>query len=243
MNPDIEIKRSNTTLYGQIANMLREQIASGFYKPGDVLPSEREIAAQLDVSRIPVREALKSLEYLGAVRQERSKGVVVQSADLGAALRVVGPLVSEITPELLDNLFDFRLLIEPFAAQQAAMNATQTEIDQMLGLLEKHRVSLAHKEAGEEVSFEFHSLVMQASHNRVIEIVSSFLGELQKYSRRWTLWNDERRLDAYDDHYRIFQAIAARDAAAAHDEMRRHLMLAQKVLPSAPVPKVEPPEL
>lgn len=243
MNLDVALKRSNTTLYGQIANLLREQIASGFYKPGDVLPSEREIAAKLDVSRIPVREALKSLEYLGVVRQERSKGVVVQSADLGATLRVVGPLVSEITPELLDNLFDFRLLIEPFAAQQAAINATQTEIDQMLGLLEKHRVSLAHKEAGEEVSFEFHYLVMQASHNQVIEIVSSFLTELQKYSRRWTLWNDERRQDAYDDHYRIFHAIATRDPVTAREEMKRHLTLAKKVLPCAPVPNVEPPSL
>ena len=110
MTEKTTLDRSNQTLYGQIANLWRDRILSGEFKPGDVLPSEREIAAELDVGRIPVREAMKSLEYLGVVRQVRGKGVVVQEADLGNALKVVGPLVTTITPKILDNLFEFRLL-------------------------------------------------------------------------------------------------------------------------------------
>lgn len=61
----IELDRNNKTLYGQIADILRERIMSGEFKPGDILPSERELAEEMQVSRIPVREAMKSLEYLG----------------------------------------------------------------------------------------------------------------------------------------------------------------------------------
>lgn len=63
----IELDRNNKTLYGQIADILRERIMSGEFKPGDILPSERELAEEMQVSRIPVREAMKSLEYLGVV--------------------------------------------------------------------------------------------------------------------------------------------------------------------------------
>lgn len=52
----IELDRNNKTLYGQIADILRERIMSGEFKPGDILPSERELAEEMQVSRIPVRE-------------------------------------------------------------------------------------------------------------------------------------------------------------------------------------------
>lgn len=87
----IELDRNNKTLYGQIADILRERIMSGEFKPGDILPSERELAEEMQVSRIPVREAMKSLEYLGVVKQIRGKGVLVQTADLSNILKVVGP--------------------------------------------------------------------------------------------------------------------------------------------------------
>ncbi len=115
----IELDRNNKTLYGQIADILRERIMSGEFKPGDILPSERELAEEMQVSRIPVREAMKSLEYLGVVKQIRGKGVLVQTADLSNILKVVGPLVTTITPQILLNLFDFRLAIEPYGAAQA----------------------------------------------------------------------------------------------------------------------------
>ena len=56
------------------------------YKRGDALPSERDISESLGVSRIPVREAMKSLEYLGIVKQVRGKGVFVQKTDPGEVL-------------------------------------------------------------------------------------------------------------------------------------------------------------
>ena len=144
MNRNKVLDRSHQTLYSQIANIWRDRILSGEFKPGDVLPSEREIAAELEVSRIPVREAMKSLEYLGVVRQQRGRGVVVQEADLGNALKVVGPLVTTITPDILENLFDFRILIEPYAAEQAALYATESELQAIKEAVDTQRQAYIH---------------------------------------------------------------------------------------------------
>ena len=171
------LDRSTTTLYKQIADIWRGRIIAGDFKPGDVLPSEREIASELQVSRIPVREAMKSLECLGVVNQVRGKGVIVQTADLANILRVVGPLVTNITPKFLDNLFEFRLLIEPYAAEQAAKFATDEELKELKETLDRNRKAVEAGERSEEESFAFHVQIMKASHNDVISVVSIFLGE------------------------------------------------------------------
>ncbi|HWR31396.1 MAG TPA: winged helix-turn-helix domain-containing protein, partial [Negativicutes bacterium] len=64
-------------LYMQIVERIRQWILKGQLKDGDLLPSERDLAQMFDVSRVPVREALKVLEFLGAVKHVRGKGVYV----------------------------------------------------------------------------------------------------------------------------------------------------------------------
>ena len=204
----IELDRNNKTLYGQIADILRERIMSGEFKPGDILPSERELAEEMQVSRIPVREAMKSLEYLGVVKQIRGKGVLMQTADLSNILKVVGPLVTTITPQILLNLFDFRQEI-----------------------LEVQKTAVENNQMSEEMSFEFHLRLMQASHNEVIATVSLFLSELQRQSRHLTLWNKERREDAYCEHKKVFEAIKNHDSELAFQIMKNHLLEAKEQLP------------
>ena len=208
----IELDRNNKTLYGQIADILRERIMSGEFKPGDILPSERELAEEMQVSRIPVREAM-------------------QTADLSNILKVVGPLVTTITPQILLNLFDFRLAIEPYGAAQAAKLATEEEIKTLQEILEVQKTAVENNQMSEEMSFEFHLRLMQASHNEVIATVSLFLSELQRQSRHLTLWNKERREDAYCEHKKVFEAIKNHDSELAFQIMKNHLLEAKEQLP------------
>ncbi len=231
MTSRTELDRSSRTLFGQIADIWRDRILSGEFKPGDLLPSEREVAAELDVSRIPVREAMKSLEYLGVVRQVRGKGVVVQEANLENVLMVVGPLMTKFSPKILVDLFDYRLQIEPYAAEQAALRATEEDIRRMREAIEKHRQAWENSENSEETSFEFHTCVLMAAHNEILSIVTKFLSEVQHYSRHMTLWNEERRRSAYEDHKAIFEAIVAKNPKLARVRMESHLLNAQSVLP------------
>lgn len=87
----VHLDRDSTPLFRQTAEILRERILSGEYAPESILPSERELSESLGVSRVPVREAIKALEYVGIVKQERGRGVVVQRADPGASSRRSAP--------------------------------------------------------------------------------------------------------------------------------------------------------
>ena len=174
----IELDRNNKTLYGQIADILRERIMSGEFKPGDILPSERELAEEMQVSRIPVREAMKS-----------------------------------------------------YGAAQAAKLATEEEIKTLQEILEVQKTAVENNQMSEEMSFEFHLRLMQASHNEVIATVSLFLSELQRQSRHLTLWNKERREDAYCEHKKVFEAIKNHDSELAFQIMKNHLLEAKEQLP------------
>lgn len=98
----------------------------------------------------------------------------MQTADLSNILKVVGPLVTTITPQILLNLFDFRLAIEPYGAAQAAKLATEEEIKTLQEILEVQKTAVENNQMSEEMSFEFHLRLMQASHNEVIATVSLF---------------------------------------------------------------------
>lgn len=73
-----------TRLYESIIADISDRISRGVLKPGDILPSERELAEQFQLSRIPVREALKILEFLGVISYVPGKGMYVQPLEVPA---------------------------------------------------------------------------------------------------------------------------------------------------------------
>lgn len=221
------LDRGSDSLYKQIVELLREQILNGTLKEGDVLPSERELALRFDVSRVPVREALKILEYLGVVRHVRGKGVFVQRADLGQFLSTVGPMMME-APNVLSDLFDIRLILETHAAALAARLCTAEDLEAMEKDLLEMDEGIRSGQHVEEASLNFHSRILAASHNQVLEMVNLFLEELQHHSRRHSLWNRERQEEALHYHQNIFAKIRARDPDGAANAMRDHLMRARR---------------
>ena len=74
----LDLSQEAEPLYSQIVGHIRNWIRSGRFREGDALPSERELAATFNVSRVPVREALKILEFLGVVHYVRGRGVRVK---------------------------------------------------------------------------------------------------------------------------------------------------------------------
>lgn len=142
-------------------------------------------------------------------------------------MKVVGPLVTTITPQILLNLFDFRLAIEPYGAAQAAKLATEEEIKTLQEILEVPKTAVENNQMSEEMSFEFHLRLMQASHNEVIATVSLFLSELQRQSRHLTLCRE----DAYCEHKKVFEAIKNHDSELAFQIMKNHLLEAKEQLP------------
>lgn len=228
----VQLCRNSDSLYKQIVDIWKGEIFSGAKKPGDMLPSERELATSLNVSRIPVREALKVLEYLGIVEHVRGKGYFVRQPEPVELLNTIGPMLVG-SPTMLNDLFEVRLLFEPHATYLAAMNGTEEDIER---IEESVRLMEASIEYGVSVfndSYEFHHAVMAASHNTVLMLLSSFLVELQRQSRKATLKSMSRSREALTHHRKIYEKIKIRDPYAAADLMRQHLLNARIHLQSA----------
>jgi DNA-binding FadR family transcriptional regulator len=213
--------------YQLVAERIRELVLHASIGPGERLPSERELAALLAVSRPSLREALIALELGGIVEVRSGSGVYLCAAPQRAAP------VPEAGPGPFE-LLSARRLIEPELAAMAARMATDGSIDAILAAaaaMERIQDVNAGDQPGDKSSCEqadrnFHLAIARATGNSALAGVLEHL-----WNQRGSLWHtleqlfetDQLRKETLSDHRRIVQAIAARDPAAARHAMRAHL--------------------
>ena len=231
-NGDIQINKLSASnselLYLQILENIRSWILTGYLKEGEFLPSERELAAMFDVSRMPVTLALKILEFLGVIAFVRGKGFCIKKIDIPHIVRCIGFLA--MSPETVeDDILDARIAIEPQTAELAALKHTSDDLAAMEAALHdmERRIENANGESDVEqiemASLRFHSAIVAASRNEILIKVNDFLREILMISRKKTLCNKELQSNSLEKHRAILAAVKARDAQTAGRLMREHL--------------------
>jgi DNA-binding FadR family transcriptional regulator len=153
-----------------------ELILSGKIKIGQKLPSERELALQLGVSRPVVHEGLVALASRGLVSLRPRIGATVNDYRREGSLTMLSSLIQYqkggLEPELLESLLELRQLIEPAFAGLAAENRTDAQVSEFHALLEKE--ASAHRRDIQKITdwdFDFHLLVAMASGNTVYPLL------------------------------------------------------------------------
>jgi DNA-binding FadR family transcriptional regulator len=208
-------------LVSQVARHFEECILSGSLAPGDLLPSEREISAELDVSRSVVREALGRLASLGLVQSVHGSGTRVATAN-GKAISVGYQHLLRQGEVHLSHLAAVRLPLETTIASLAATQRTEEHLERLRAtqkVLGNRRGSL---EAHVQADLEFHAILAEASGNPLFGLVLAPIQELLIESRRRTLGQHGIEL-AHEHHAAILAAVQARDVAGAAAAMRYHL--------------------
>ncbi len=152
----------------QIAEMLMKYILQGGVRPGDKLPAERTLSAQLNVTRATLREALKKLEQLKLITIHQGKGIIVQdfhkaSIDLIFSLMVID---GEIDLNILENIMEARKLFGSHVARLAARRAEEKDKSKMRALMKKMEKTSDPK-ALQQLDMEFFHLLAEASKNMV----------------------------------------------------------------------------
>lgn len=195
-------------LYRQVYALLRRHILEGRYSPGEVLHESR-MAAELDVSRTPVREALRQLER---------EGLLVPH---GSEKAVTNPGKEEFV-----DLYTCRMALERLVAERSAANATGGDIGFM---------AMTIKEAREAAENENHEGVLAANtafHDRMVEsarmptlgrLMDTIRGQILVARRNLLLTNTEFETAICDEHDTILDAIKNRDADAAQKNMEIHM--------------------
>lgn len=222
-------KNETDSLYMHIVERIRQCILRGELKDGDLLPSERELAQMFDVSRVPVREALKVLEFLGAVKHVRGKGVFVQKVGIGKVLDNIGFLMTDPT-HLLNDLYEARQGLECRAVKLAAERRTEEDLFAIESeLLEMEKLMTLGANVA-EASVRFHSAFIAASKNALMMHINELLVDLLRFSRSRSLQKQSRYEEVLQDHRQIFEKIRQQDVEGAAKALYDHLEKAKKVV-------------
>ena len=176
--PEEPLSRESEPLYRQAAEILRDRILKGEYPPGTMIPSERELGNSLGISRIPIRDAIKSLQYIGIVNQVKGKGVVVQKLDPGQVLAKVGPFLASPGLKTLIDLLDIRIAVEQVSVREAARKGTPEDFDELSRLIAVLRSEASEKEK-EDAGRQFHLKIAEIGDNHKTVFItgsSGFIG-------------------------------------------------------------------
>lgn len=201
-------------------------VERGELRPGDRLPPERELAAQIGVSRPTVRTALRSLATMGVVQSKQGSGTFIADGPPALAAEPFG-LLAALHGLSRDGLFEARIVLEAgssaFAADRASgdqLAAMSEEVTGMFASLEDPLAFLRH-------DVRFHRAVAAASGNPVLGVLIDMLGSLFYERRRETIQTATDLRETAEAHRKIYQAIRARNREAAIAAMRTHLRDAQ----------------
>jgi GntR family transcriptional repressor for pyruvate dehydrogenase complex len=223
-------KKAADALYAQIVSRIQQWVREGDLKEGDPLPSERELADVFDVSRVPVREALKTLEFLGVVQHVRGKGVIVKRVTINHVLNHIDFLLVDPLSTLQD-LFEVREAIEVQAAGLAAKRRTKEDIEEMDNALIETELHILRNREIDNASLRFHTALITAAHNNISLKVNESLLDVLRYSRQATLKSRKQRMASLRAHRRIFEAVRDRDPEAAKVAMLDHLSEVGSTIP------------
>lgn len=211
-----------------IVRQIEELILQGVLRPGDRLPSERELAERMEVSRPTLRDALADLEGAGLVVARPGGGTFVADV-LGSAF--APPLIALFASHdtALFDYIAFRRDVEGMAAAQAAVNATDADLQIIESVFDRFEAATAKRnqeEAG-KIDAEFHMAVVEAAHNVVMtHMMRSLYGLLVNgvfYNRRIIYGLREGRDRLLEQHRAIRDGVLSRDPQAAREAVEAHM--------------------
>jgi DNA-binding FadR family transcriptional regulator len=174
------------TLHRQVLNQLGEQICSGKFMPGDILPAEPVLAEQMQVSRITIRETMKSLSAKGMLQVRRRYGTIVLPR---AQWQLFDPDVitwraraGAIEPGLIEDLMELRLIIEPNAARLAAKRATPEDRIAVRRAFKAMERAVAGQGEYVPADLAFHGAILAACHNQFVQQMQNALSAILRTS-------------------------------------------------------------
>ncbi len=201
-------------------------ITSGDLRPGDDMPSERELMERFGVGRPAIREAMQALASMGLVaisHGERAKVLKLTAQSILRQVDGAAKIMLSSSKDSLEHLKSARIFFERGMVREAAEKATETDIEHLRLILARQRDLLGNAEGFIEADMEFHSSIATISGNPIYAAVSgAMLGWLKEYHTEMLIWTGKEKF-TLAEHEKIIERIATHDQAGAEREMINHL--------------------
>lgn len=211
-------------LYEQIVDQVEARILNGELKPGDKLPTERELAEQFGVSRTAVREAVKALIQAGLIEAHPGRGTFVTSRVPTGVRIMLDQMIKANKTDGTRNLLEVREILEPEIAVLAAARATEEHIAAMRRAIEVMQHSLDDIDVFIEADMDFHLALSAGTCNPLFVALMDSLVDVLRETRKQIALVDGGMQRAQEHHRRILDAVSRHDVAAVRQAMRDHLL-------------------
>ena len=219
----LEPIETSERLYVRVARRISDLVEAGEVKPGDRLPSERDLAEMLNVSRPSVREAMIALEVCGLIEVRMGNGIFVCSDQKALSPKLedsgIGPF----------DILEIRLVLEPEACALAAERISHEQLNRLSQVFADMQRFNGTPEM-ETADEQFHNIIAESAQNTAMAKTVDWLWKLRAksgLSRGYhRLIVEEGVFPTLDEHKAILDALLARDPDAARSAMRTHLLAA-----------------
>lgn len=194
------------------------------YEPGERVPSERELAERFHVSRGQIREVLSFLEALRIIERRAKSGIYMAREGASVeALALFAQVGAPLTAEDVHQSIEMRKIHEITAVRLACERATLDNFDRLRAILARSEEKIGHDEPINEEDRAFHLEIVKSTQNSIFHRIVQVYYMMTADRLRIYFSDPARSRASHEDHLKIFNAIARRDAISAMNLMSDHL--------------------
>ena len=218
---------------------VKHMLSSGRLRPGDRLPVEKDLAAELQVSRGSLREGVRALSTMGILETRQGAGTFVTTLEPSALLSAMEFWVSLQDGERANQVHTVRRALETEAAAAAAVSITEQQLVEAGRILERARAAInatpVDHDGAMQCDVEFHRLVAASSGNHVLSALIETVSTKTIRGRMWRSIHDAAGLlTTHGEHLGILEALKRHDADRARTRMANHLYAVEDYVTTIP---------
>lgn len=207
----------------KIIDQIRNLIISGQLKPGDKLPSERQLSERIGLGRTHVRDAIKRLEFYGILKTHPQSGTIVAGIGITALEGLISNIL-KIEKADFTSLVETRVILEIEAAKLAAKHRTKDNITDIRKAAEQRQQAIESGATGVSEDFMFHLKIVEASQNQVVKsLLMIIVPEIMENYRSMKVCSNDTISLSNEEHLEILEAIIEGNSEKAGNAMRHHL--------------------
>lgn len=219
-------KINRQKIYEVIATQIKQKIMNGDLKPGDRLPTGKELCEMYQVGRSTVREALSALEIMGLIETRQGEGSTVKAwkpEDVELP-NLQDYLISE---ETVLELMEARKALEISISRMAAIKRTEEDLKKLEENLNNMELNITNAKESKKIDMFFHKILAQSTHNsimvRLLETISEQMDKAMEEIRRISFNRPGLTKRILEEHRSIYQAVVEKNPILAQQNMLDHL--------------------